>query len=289
MHSHYWTLAKDAARSVDTERVESSQRAPVPDAVLSAFGIRGGQTRLAGGEGRSVRVGDVVLKPVDDVSETAWLAALLRDLRVPNVRIPRPVITSGGDTVVDGWAAVEFVTGATEPRGRWSELIAASRRFHRALASVPRPGFIDSKTHQWATADRVAWDQTTATITSATEELLHAITQRLRPTRAASQLVHGDLSGNVLFADDRPPAIIDLALYWRPVAYAEAIVVVDALLWYDADASVLDVIEPAEAEQMLLRALIFRLLADDLAPGWAGTSTPLDRYSAVAAILPPKR
>lgn len=82
----------------------------MPAAVLSAFGVRGAQTRLAGGEGRSIRVVDVVLKPVDDVSEAAWLAALLRDLQVPDVRIPRPVITSGGDTVVDGWATVEFVT-----------------------------------------------------------------------------------------------------------------------------------------------------------------------------------
>jgi len=260
----------------------------VPDPVLAAFGVQGAQTRLSGGEGRSGRVGDVVFKPVEDISEAVWRAALLRDLQVPCVRIPRPVTTVGGDAVVEGWAAAAFVAGETAPRGRWPELIEASRHFHRALAGAPRPGFIDSKTHQWATADRVAWGQTISVAAPATEALLRELTQRLRPTHLASQLVHSDLSGNVLFAEGQPPAIIDLSLVWRPVAYAEAIVIVDALLWYDADPEILDLIEPAEAEQMLLRALIFRLLADDLAPGWTGTSTPLDRYADVAEILPRK-
>lgn len=211
------------ARTLDTSRVQPAADPKVPAHVIAAFGVHGRQQSLSGGTGRSVRVGDAVFKPVDDISEARWLAAHLPDLQVTCLRIPRPLTTPGGDAVVDGWTAAA------------SDLI-----------------------------------------------------RRRRPTRAPSQLVHSDLSGNVLFAEGQQPAIIDVSLCWRPVVYAEAIVIVDTLLWFDADNAVLDLIEPAEAEQMLVRALIFRLLADDLAPGWTGTSTSLHRYADLAAILPRK-
>lgn len=57
---------------------------------------------------------------------------------------------------------------------------------------------------------------------------------------STTQLIHGDLTGNVLF--DRPahgsnehrsaPGIIDLTLYRKPADYAEAIIVADGLAWY---------------------------------------------------------
>jgi len=46
---------------------------------------------------------------------------------------------------------------------------------------------------------------------------------------------NGDLSGNVLFHAELPPAIIDCAAYWRPVAFVFAIVVADALVWEGAE------------------------------------------------------
>ena len=41
------------------------------------------------------------------------------------------------------------------------------------------------------------------------------------------QLVHCDLTGNVLFAAGLPPAVIDISPYWRPPSYAEGVVVAD--------------------------------------------------------------
>jgi prepilin-type processing-associated H-X9-DG protein len=74
--------------------------------------------------------------------------------------------------------------------------------------------------------------------------------------------VHGDLSGNVLFADGRPPAIIDFSPYWRPAAYADAIVAVDGLLWFDADPELLRLADSSQDfPQLLVRAQIFRLVA----------------------------
>ena len=51
--------------------------------------------------------------------------------------------------------------------------------------------------------------------------------------------MHGDLTGNVLFADDLAPAVIDFSPYWRPTGFASAIVVGDALLWEGADETLL--------------------------------------------------
>jgi uncharacterized protein (TIGR02569 family) len=79
------------------------------------------------------------------------------------------------------------------------------------------------------------------------------------PVVAPSQLIHGDLTGNVLFAEGMTPAVIDLAPYWRPAGYATAIVAADALVFHDADETVLDAL-PAERElaQLLVRAVLFR-------------------------------
>ena len=74
-------------------------------------------------------------------------------------------------------------------------------------------------------------------------------------------MIHGDLTENVLFADGSSPAIIDFSPYYRPVGYATAIVVVDAIVWFGAQFSLSERIEPASARvQLLATTLIFRLV-----------------------------
>jgi hypothetical protein len=70
--------------------------------------------------------------------------------------------------------------------------------------------------------------------------------------------VHCDLTGNVLFANGLAPAIIDISPYWRPPAYAEGVVVADALCWHDAQASLAD--DLGVPRSAVARALLFRLL-----------------------------
>ncbi len=80
---------------------------------------------------------------------------------------------------------------------------------------------------------------------------------------APDQLVHGDLSGNVLFADGLPPAVIDFSPYWRPKGFASAIVAVDAVVWHEADLELLSTVANSrDGAEFLIRALIFRLLAE---------------------------
>lgn len=75
--------------------------------------------------------------------------------------------------------------------------------------------------------------------------------------------MHGDLTGNVLFHETLSPAVIDFAPYWRPVAFASAVVVGDALLWEGADETLLDAVSHVDDfPQYLLRALIYRAVVD---------------------------
>jgi hypothetical protein len=79
------------------------------------------------------------------------------------------------------------------------------------------------------------------------------------------QLIHGDLGGNVLFAHDRPPAIIDFASCWRPAAFAAAIVVADALIWEGAATSLIAAVRHIDDfPQYLLRALIYRAVTESI-------------------------
>ena len=85
----------------------------------------------------------------------------------------------------------------------------------------------------------------------------------LRPVRLPGQLVHGDLGGNVLFADGAPPAVIDFSPYWRPPGLALAIAAVDALTWSGADPAILDALDgEPELDQLLARAHVGRLVTE---------------------------
>jgi uncharacterized protein (TIGR02569 family) len=220
-----------------------------PAHVLAAFGADGELVRLAGGTGRSWRVGGLVLKPLDRAArEIAWEAELFASVSGDGFRVARPL-----PEVVDRWTAWEHVEGEHRP-GRWREIIAAGEQLHAALAGVARPdAILDPRTDPWAVGDRVAWGEQRV-------DGLDDVLAALRPLDEPSGLVHGDLTGNVLFHDELPPAIIDFSPYWRPREYASAIVVADALTWEGAPDELAGAVDP----QYLLRALIFRTVTSRL-------------------------
>jgi uncharacterized protein (TIGR02569 family) len=230
-------------------------------AVLAAFAVSGRPERLAGGQGTAWHVGDVVLKPLDmSIEELAWQAELLRGVACDGFRVAPPLRSRDGELVVEGWTASPLLAGTHAPR--WPDILAVGERFYRALAAVERPSAIlDARTDGWARADRIAWGEAPAGEFARVPEVEHLLAARV-PVSAPGQLIHGDLSGNVLFAEGLPPAVIDLSPYWRPVGYASAIVAVDAVLWYSADAELLSTVARGEdGPQLLVRALLYRLLA----------------------------
>ena len=78
-------------------------------------------------------------------------------------------------------------------------------------------------------------------------------------------IIHGDLAGNVLFDSVEAPAVIDLTVYWRPVNYSVAVIAADAVCFEGAPLSLFETVSSAAAfPQYLVRALLFRLVADGL-------------------------
>jgi uncharacterized protein (TIGR02569 family) len=232
---------------------------PPPD-VLAAFGAGAGPERLAGGRETAWLSGDLVLKPLDtSVEELEWQGALFDgldcggDFRIARLRGVR-----------DGWCAWEHVAGEHR-EDAWRDVIAVGELFHAAIADEPRPGFLERRTNHWAIGERVAWGELPADDFAFIKHVPRLM-EVLRPVdERAAQLVHGDLTGNVLFEDGLPPAVIDFSPYWRPTGFASAIVVGDALLWEGADASLLEAVAHVEDfPQLLIRALIFRAVVDAL-------------------------
>ena len=223
---------------------------------------------LPGGQGGAWRVGDLVLKRVGASAVTAeevrWLGtALSVSMGDGAVRVAVPVAAPDRRWVVDGWAATPFLSGA--PAGwRWSEVLDAGRAFHRAVAHLPRPSFLDRRRSAWDTGDRMAWgDSMLAVRAAGLQPLVARLAAALAPVAERSQLVHGDLGGNVLLPsgeDGLAPAILDLSPYWRPPTWALAVVAVDAMVWSDADPSEFEDLDP----QMLVRAMLYRLVTDDV-------------------------
>ncbi|MDK1475674.1 phosphotransferase [Streptomyces sp. 549] len=240
-------------------------RALPPPSVLDAFAVGGTVVPLPGGRGLSVRVGNVVLKPVDGTEEEAeWAASVYERLLAGagGFRVPRPLRAADGRSVVDGWTGCELLSGRPGPAGHWHEVLAAGRAFHAALSDVPCPAFLSRRTHPWAVADRVAWGEEETDVPAQLADPYAALLALRRPVRLPVQLVHGDLTGNVLLAAGEPPGVIDFSPYWRPPVYAEAVVVADGLLWFDAPRTLLA--RPGECPdwtQLLVRALLFRLVA----------------------------
>jgi uncharacterized protein (TIGR02569 family) len=237
-----------------------------PAHVLAAFGAGPEAEPLGGGQGSAWRSGDVVLKPLDwamSPDELEWQGAVLGAVREDGFRVARLRRARDGSALVDGWCASEYLEGRHEER-LWADVIEVGERFHAALEGVPRPALIDARTDHWAVGDRVAWGELPASRFAHVKHLPRLVAA-MRPVDEPSQLVHGDLTGNVLFAHGLAPAVIDFSPYWRPTAFASAVVVGDALAWEGADDSLLNAVAHIPTfPQFLLRALIYRIVVDAL-------------------------
>ena len=246
-----------------------------PEGALAAFGATEPPRRLTGGKDGTWRSGEVVLKPSEGAAETTWRCGVLDSLpEAPAFRIARPLRARDGGWLAAGWEAARFVAGTADER-RVDEVIVAGAAFHQAVAALPRPSFLDLRTDPWAYADRLAWDLPGTDVTRRPELLETLLTAR-RPVDQPAQLVHGDLLGNVLFADGLPPAIIDWSAYWRPPVWAMAVAVVDALCWHGVHASVVGRwAHLPDWRQLLIRALIFRI----------GTGSPTEPHEAYQPVV----
>lgn len=254
--------------------------------MLAAFEITDEPVLLAGGKGGTWSAGPLVVKPVEYLPETLWRAEVLHE--VPDsadFRVARPVRTKYDTWVADGWEASRLVEGEPDVR-RQDDVLRAGIAFHAAISGLRRPAFLDLRDDPWSYGDRVAWEELPAQGSPAAMVLLQPLIDARRPVDLVSQAVHGDLLGNVLFADGLPPAVIDWSAYWRPCSWASAVAVVDALCWCNAPPHLLaNWSHLPQWGQMLIRALIYRIVTHDKAFGSAGwTSNQVNAYRPAIAL-----
>jgi len=219
--------------------------------------------KLAGGRGTAWRGGDVTLKPLDVLpEELLWLDEVAREQSVgSDLRLSLPIRSRSGKLIVDGWTAFPYLTGEHQP-GRWLELAKIARQFAMLFAEVERPDFIDLRSHAWSRADRFAWGEDDDGPPIAVPHVADLVSAR-RQVFDPPGIIHGDLTGNVLFDSDLPPAVIDLTVYWRPVNYSVAVIAADAVCFEGAPLSLFESISGARGfPQYLVRALLFRLVTD---------------------------
>ena len=243
-------------------------RSPSPS-VLESFGLRGETRPVRGGQGTCWEVDGAVLKPDQDPDLVRRLGTELAEVDQEGFLLPSVLSATNGSWVVDGWSASAYVGGSGAEDGPvdWRALVEAARCFHRATARLPCPDLVARRDDPWARADRAVWGEETLQ----PPPVLAPLAERLRRTIGAAtsrqrQVVHADLAGNVLLAPGQTPAIIDVSPVWRPVSYAEGIVVADAVCWHGADPDLgpsLDIPTDDVARGLLFRVLVLGLLHDD--------------------------
>ena len=254
---------------------------PPPDVVVANFGGSAPPVLLAGGENRSYRCGEIVLKAADDDEGTEGLLEL--ESTIPEseeFRFPRPIRSMSGKWVHKGWTAREYAEGRHE-KGRFQEQINTCTAFHRAISDFPRPGIFDipGEKNAWNVADVVTWGEGDIDHHPRIAPVVERLRAVLQPVRASPQLIHGDFGGNLLYAEGLPPAVIDFSPYWRPAGFALGVVVADSLVWDDADDSLIDEVSGVqEWLQLLLRAELRRVLEIDA--HWARGRDMMDDIDA---------
>ncbi|MDA1317111.1 MAG: aminoglycoside phosphotransferase family protein, partial [bacterium] len=196
--------------------------------VSSQFRIGQKATLIETGEGRTYRVGDVILRHIkgDSPEKSVWIAKVYANIKEQGFRIPKPIKTVDGNYITtDGWTAWTFLEGGHTYQGMIPQMIESIESFHRAMNNVPRPDFFDED-NPYRRADKYAWNETIPKIIhpkiKPLVEQLHSLIKPIKNVNC--QVIHGDLGPeNILLSPSLKPGIIDLAPYWRPVEFAQAI------------------------------------------------------------------
>lgn len=245
---------------------------PSPD-VFDLFAVPDDAVAIDGGHGHSVLAGDLVLSPGRDQHTANWLNPIIAPLSVEldhvrprSLRLAMPIPTRDLKWVAHGWGATRFEPGA-RPCQDLDVLLATGRLLHARLAAkvATAPAGIRHRDDRWTTAERIAFGESQPTgIPTVVATLVARLMAELDTTSLGpDQLVHGDLAGNVLLDATGIPLVIDFAPYWRPTLWAEAVCVLDAVMWMGADVAVMSEWSIGAWRQAILRAALFRILSDE--------------------------
>jgi uncharacterized protein (TIGR02569 family) len=296
-----------------------------PAAIRAGFQVsQATPVELGGAWGDGWRCDRAVLVPSEDRARATWTAQMMDRVRPAGVSVARPLRSTDGRYAVGGWTARAFLSGHRAPRfdETAASVLRFNEALDRAMQGEPRPAFLDmaarvsrgtaaggadggrvdalSETELFAVAESAAWadDPTDLLmpvmdlgvvprddVAAAMEKATGLILLREEVT-APDQLVHGDALGCTVYDGYADPAIVDFVPAWRPTGWSVALLVVDAIAWANAEDGLLDRWSHLQDfDQLLLRAVLFRLFAHAAVPGtlpqaWPGLSRVSDVISA---------
>jgi len=214
---------------------------------------------LKGGQNESIKVGDLVIKPVHEKEKYLWLSAVLEEINFENLQVATPLKSLEGNFIEDSFGATRYFD-AQFYNNKLKEKLDACRELNSKLAGIRKPKEYDKWESPWTKAQGLAWSDhkiSSALLPKEIEELI-----RLRKTlNLPDQLVHVDLAGNILFDEKGGPIIIDFTPGFYPKEYSEVLLMIDSIAWYQASIEALQLLsaEKEIQDQLILRALIFRL------------------------------
>lgn len=189
------------------------------EVVLDAFGASDAEVQpLTGGEETSARVGRFVFKQVQDVRLAIWCQELLANTTSTRFRLPKPTLSGDDRWAVDGWIASELVEDLTSLRSDPERVIDIGEALSDALGAAAAPGDLGpvlGRQDRWARADRFVWGEEDIDLTDSASELADRLRGRMSGTTDHSQIVHGDLSGNVFIDPSGVPVVLhDDETFW---------------------------------------------------------------------------
>jgi uncharacterized protein (TIGR02569 family) len=255
-----------------------------PD-ILDAFECVGENKPLHGGEGRSVRVGPCVFKPIENPDRYKWSCELLLRVSQDGFRIPEPIRAKNGSFVFKGWSATTFEPGE-HVQGRWDEKIEILRTFHLRLRELDHPPMPPSD-DRWSWAHEIAWQNAPMPVSIHLDivRLVEELFAHYQPLTRSEGIIHSDFGGNVLFHDKLNPCIIDFSPAYGCMEYAEAIMIADVIAWENAPLNLLDLLPFDEKyRQFLLRAINFRIIVAALFVP-ADVNYFLEEYTAFEPLI----
>jgi uncharacterized protein (TIGR02569 family) len=239
-----------------------------PDApTLDQFGASRGCERLRGGQGLAWRAGDRVLKRVDNIALAEWLGETMSGIEAPpTLRLAVPVRSRGGTFVVNHWCAWQWLDGDVRPGHHLRQVFAVAHALHTVLAGVRWSPLLNAGDDRWGHADRMAFGEAPiADVAEPLRPVIETLIGHRRTLDEASQLIHADLAGNIVWADGMAPGVIDITPYWRPAGLPTATLVHDLIVWHGAGPELLTELHGyASPFQLLVHATLGRALTDDL-------------------------
>ncbi len=176
--------------------------------VATAFGVARKAQALAGTEGRTYRVGTVVLRTGVDGTALLWKIGVLRHIQGDGFRVERPIPARDGRWIVDGWTAWTFLEGQSATPTDAAVVYRGTQALHEALAPIPYARHLAEA----GPADREAWDEAPVPtqLPAQIAPALRKLAALRRPVAGLQdQVIHGDLNyHNILIAPGQAPGFI---------------------------------------------------------------------------------